>query len=263
MAPRLHFQWKLGTSEKLPADSQRDRKDRHTGGEKDKRQTGKKRKNLPNQDDKRWEPRVSVVPAADGRPPAALLRPRTLPSPPDQTSLAWHPRPASTDGQRVQGGPPSQAPSPQTPAASHQRQPRGPPLVVPTYGVCQRQGAGGSAGRGGGRDPRRGQQRPGEHTEPPSTGPAGDRRCHRYFGTPGRVLRQPPPQPSGPLSLRTSFGRTHLYAICPQPHPSMRGLAAPHPRPPPLTHGKYQHFEKQRWGSRNPHAEAPGGGRCH
>lgn len=87
--------------------------------------------------------------------------------------------------------------------------------------------------------------------------------CHRYFGTPGRVLRQPPPQPSGPLSLRTSFGRTHLYAICPQPHPGMRGLAAPHPRPPPLTHGKYQHFEKQRWGSRVPHAEAPGGGRCH
>ncbi|KAH0514171.1 Nuclear factor 1 C-type [Microtus ochrogaster] len=116
--PRLHFQWKLRTSEKLPADSQRDRKDRHTGGEKDKRQTGKKRKNLPNQDDKRWEPRVSVVPAADGRPPAALLRPRTLPSSPDQTSLAWHPHPASTDGQRVQGGPPSQAPSPQTPATS-------------------------------------------------------------------------------------------------------------------------------------------------
>lgn len=201
--PHLHFQWKLRTSEKLPADSQRDGKDRHTGGEKDKRQTGKKRKNLPNQDDKRWELRVSVAPAADGRPPAALLRPRTLPSPPDQTSLAWHPRPASTDGQRVQGGPPSQATSPQTPAASHQHQPRGPPLVVPTDGVCQRQGAGGSAGRGGGREPRRGQQRPGEHTEPPSTGPAGDRRATGTLGPPGgscASLRLSPlvPSPCGP-----------------------------------------------------------------
>lgn len=94
--------------------------------------------------------------------------------------------------------------------------------------------------------------------EPPSAGPAGDRRAIQ-------VLRDPWEGPASslhlgplaPLSLRTSFGRTHL---------SMQFVPTPprHERPtqlptlqPPLAHGKYQHFEKQRWGSRGPPTPRP------
>lgn len=137
-----------------------------------------------------------MAPTADGRlaahSPSAPRRP------------CHHPQ--TRPGQNGWGGPPSQATSPQTPAACHQRQPRG-PLALPTDSVCQRQEAGGgwtarwapsTVGRRG-------------VWEPPSAGPAGDRHATQVLRDP----REGPasslhPGPLAPLSLRTSFGRTHL-----------------------------------------------------
>lgn len=187
-SPSLHFWWKIRrVRSPLPTPSNDRRR-------KDKRQT--RNKTLPNQDENTWELWVSVAPTADGR---LAARSSSAPRRP-----CHHPQ--TRPGQNGWGGPPSQATSPQTPAACHQRQPRG-PLALPTDSVCQRQEAGGgwtarwapsTVGRRGA-------------WEPPSAGPAGDRHATQVLRDP----REGPasslhPGPLAPLSLRTSFGRTHL-----------------------------------------------------
>lgn len=141
---------------------------------------------------------------------------RTLPSPTDQASLAWYLHPAPTDGQDGRGGPPSQATSPQTPAASHQRQPPGPP-ATPTDSVCQRQEAGGRTSHTvGGRGA----------WEPPSAGPAGDRHAIQVLWDPGEgPASSLHLGPLAPFLADLIWKDTSLYAICPDP--SMRGHAAP------------------------------------
>lgn len=100
--------------------------------------------------------------------------------------------------------------------------------------------------------------------EPPSAGPAGDRHATQVLRDP----REGPasslhPGPLAPLSLRTSFGRTHL---------SMQFVPTPprHERPhSSRPSGLLSHMEsistlRNRGGGTGgpPHAEAPGGGRC-
>lgn len=217
--PSLHFWWKIRRSEKPPADSQRDGKDRHTGGAKDKRQTGKEKKNFPTK---------TTTAGRCGSLWHLLLMDgclqlfcalRTRHHHTAQASPAWHPHPAPTDGRNGRRGPPSQAASPQTPAASHQRELRGPPpaVPIPTDCVCQRQETGGGAGEDCAHGGRR--RRAGAARRWPCWGHA---RPHRYFGTPGRVPR--PASTSAfrpPLSLRTSLeGHICLCNLTPPPPPA-------------------------------------------
>lgn len=170
-----------------------------TGGEQDKRQTGQN-KPFPTKmtTDGSFGSLWHLL-LMDGclQPFCAL---RTLPSPTDQASLAWYLCPAPTDGRDGRGGPPSQATSPQISAASHQRQPRG-PLAAPTDSVCQRQEA------GGGHTTQWAEEARGSR---PVLALLGTDITYRYFGTPGGVLRPASISALWPLSLRTSFGRTHL-----------------------------------------------------
>lgn len=136
---------------------------------------------------------------------------RALPSPTDQAILAWSLRPTPTDGQNGRGWPPSQATSPQAPAASHQRQLRGPP-AIPTDSVCQRQEA------GGGQTAQWAEEARGSR---PALALLGTDMPYRYFGTPGRVLRPASISVLWPLLLADLIWKdTSLYAICPHPTPA-------------------------------------------
>lgn len=184
-----------------------------TGGEKDKTQTGK-RKPFPTKmtTDGSFGSLWHLL-FMDGclQPFCAL---KTLPSTTDQAS------PAPTDGRNGRGGPPIQATSPQTPAASHQRQPPG-PRAAPTDSVCQRQEA------RGGRTTRRVEEARGSR---PVLALLGTDMPHRYFGTPGRVLRPASISALWPLSLCGPHLEGHI-SLCnlSPPHPGMRGHAAPDP----------------------------------
>lgn len=166
-----------------------------------------------------------MAPAADGRLPAALLRPEDPARHHPQSRQAWpgaltqHQQMGRMDGR---GRPPRQATSPQIPAASHQRQPWGGTSGHPTDSVCQRQEA------GGGQTARWAEEAHG--SRPALLALLGTDMPYRYFGTPGRVLRPAsisalwPPSPCGPHLE----GHISLCNLSP-PHPGMRGHAAPDP----------------------------------
>lgn len=145
-----------------------------------------------------------------------------------QASPAWHPHPAPTDGRNGRRGPPSQAASPQTPAASHQRELRGASagcphphrLCLPKTGDRRRCWRGLRA-------------RWAEEAR-------GSRPALALLGTraPTQVLWDPREGPASSLHLGLPapplladlFGRTHLSMQSdPTPTPGMRGHAAPDP----------------------------------
>lgn len=149
-------------------------------------------------------------------PPAITHRagkPGLVPAPSTNRWVEW------TDGL---GGPPRQATSPQIPAASHQRQPRGEPPATPTDSVCQRQEA------GGGQTARWAEEAHGRR--PALLALLGTDMPYRYFGTPGRVLRPASISALWPLSPCGPHLEGHI-SLCnlSPPHPGMRGHAAPDP----------------------------------
>lgn len=99
--------------------------------------------------------------------------------------------------------------------------------------------------------------------EPPGAGPAGDTRAHTgTLGPPGGSRVQPPPRPSGPPSPCGPLWKdTSLYAICPHPHPRHERPRSSRPSGLRSHTESYQHFDRG-GGAGEPHAEAPGGGRC-
>lgn len=166
-----------------------------------------KKKTLPNQDDDRWELWVSVAPAADGRLPAALLRPEDPARHHPQSRQAWpgactqHQQMGGMDGRvgwAAQAGHLSPDPCCQPPA----------PASGGTSGHPHRQCL---PKTGGWRWTDRTVGGRGSWETPSPAGPAGDRHAIQVLWDP----REGPASslhlgPLAPLSLRTSFGRTHL-----------------------------------------------------
>lgn len=255
-SPSLHFWWKIRRSEKPPADSQLSLE--KTGGEKDKRQTGKK-KPFPTKMTtdgscgSLWHLLLMdgcLQPFCALRTPPVIThragKPGLVPLPSTNRWAEW------TDGVGHPGRPP--LPRSLLPATSASL---GGNLRPPHRQCLPKTGGWRWTDRTvGGR---------GTWEPPSSAGPAGDRHAIQVLWDP----REGPASslhlgPLAPLSLRTSFGRTHL---------SMQFVPTPprHERPrSSRPSGLLSHMEsistlRNRGGGTGAPptlSEVPGGGRC-
>lgn len=216
-SPSLHFWWKIRWSEKPPADSQLDGKDRRRKGQ---RQTGKKNKPFPTKMTTDGSC-GSLAPAADGRLPAALLRPEgpAITHRPGNPGLVPAPstnRWAEWTGWATQPGHLSPDPCCQPPAPASGTSGRPHRQCLPKTGGWR------WTDRARWAEEARGSR--------PALALLGTNMPYRYFGTPGRVLHPASISVLWPLLLADLIWKdTSLYAICPLPTPGMRGHAAPDP----------------------------------